>query len=282
MRTIFLSLILIAQFAVGQSSVIVDSLFSPALNSSAKYTVILPKDYHKNHERFPTLYLLHGLGGNHTNWVSFTKLMTYAGKYRFIIVCPDARNGWYTNSSLTRDANYEDLIMKDVLADVENKYRVIRSKYYRGIAGLSMGGYGALKLGLKYPASFTFAAGMSPSVQFPAGLEDSVIASRWSRTSTTDLRELFGSRRNEAWNNDDIFYLIERANPSVIPYFYLSIGSQDGILELPDLTHNTAAAMRKKKIPFELHELPGGHDWKFWDSEIAIVLQRFNDIIGKR
>lgn len=282
MRTVILSFIFIISWAAAQPTVTVDSLFSTALNTTVKYTVVLPAKYKNNQERFPTLYLLHGLGGNHSNWVTRTALVSYTDQYRFIIVCPDARDGWYTNSPLKQDAQYEDLIVKDVLSDVENKYRTLRSKYYRGIAGLSMGGYGAVKFGLKYPALFSFAAGMSPSLQFPAGLEDSVITSRWSKTSTTNLRELFGSRRTDAWNNEDIFYLIERANTAAMPYFYLSIGSQDGIIELPDLTQKTAAALRRKKIPFELHELPGGHDWNFWDREISVVLQRFNIQIEKR
>jgi putative tributyrin esterase len=282
LRYILLTYIITIQWAAGQVSVREDSLFSSSLNAMSKYTVILPSAYAANHERYPILYLLHGLGGDQSNWVTLTKLVSYAGKYSIIIVCPDGRNGWYSNSTLKRDANYEDQIMKDLVPHVEEKYRVIRSKFYRGVAGLSMGGYGAVKFGLKYPGSFSFAAGISPSVQFPAGLEDSVIVARWSRTSTTNLRELFGSRRMESWNNDDIFYLIERANPSVMPYFYLSIGSQDGIIELPEMTHQLATVLRKQKIPFEMHELQGAHNWKFWDSEIEIVLQRFNEKIGKR
>ncbi len=281
-RSLLLAFFFLSQWTAAQSVVLEDSLYSSSLNSMSKYFIILPKEYTKNQERYPVLYLLHGLGGDYSNWVKLTNLVRYSDKYRMIIVCPDGKNGWYSNSVLMKDANFEDHIMKDIIPGVEKKYRTIQSRFYRGIAGLSMGGYGAIKFGLKYPGTFIFAAGMSPSIQFPEGLLDSSIVARWAKTSTTNLRELFGTQRTDAWNENDIFYLVQRSAHAAPPYFYCSVGSQDGIVELPGLTHDLAAALRKKSIPFEMHEMPGGHDWKFWDSEIAIVLQRFNEKIGKR
>ncbi|MFZ4619362.1 MAG: alpha/beta hydrolase [Bacteroidota bacterium] len=281
-RSFILAFLFVLQWTAAQSNLLEDSLYSSSLNSMSKFYIILPKDYEKNQERFPVMYLLHGLGGDYSNWIKLTNLVRYSDTYRMIIVCPDGKNGWYSNSVLKKDANYEEHIMKDILPGVEKKYRTIQSKFYRGVAGLSMGGYGAIKFGLKYPSTFIFAAGISPSIQFPSGLLDSAIVARWSRTSTTNLRELFGSQRTDSWNNDDIFSLVQRYEHASLPYFYLSTGSQDGIIELPGLTHDLANAFRTKNIAFEMHEMPGGHDWKFWDSEILIVLQRFSEKVGKR
>ena len=144
-----------------------------------------------------------------------------------------------------------------------------------------MGGYGAVKYALRYPGKFGFAAGISPSIQFPAALEDSAVVKRWSRSAIKDLRSLFGSARTDSWKKDDLFAIAENANASVVPYIYLSVGSQDGILEIPGLTHDLAALFRKKGIAFEIHETPGGHDWKFWDREIRTVLSLFNERMVK-
>jgi S-formylglutathione hydrolase FrmB len=277
-----LILVCIIQSAAAQLSVVTDSIFSPSMNATSKFMVILPDGYAKKQERYPVLYLMHGLGGNYMNWVKLTNIVRYAKDHSMIIVTPDAGDGWYTNSPLLPNANYENLIINDVIPAVENKYRTIQTRYYRGIAGLSMGGYGAVKFGLKYPGKFCFVGAMSPSIQFPGGLEDSAIFARWSRTATTNLRNLFGSGKSDFWNENDIFFLTERANGKNLPYFYLSTGSQDGIIEIIGLTHDLAGALRKKGAAFEMHESPGGHDWKFWDQEVKTVLQRFADMTGKR
>lgn len=264
-------------FLSAQTTIVEDSVLSRSLNSYSRYLVLLPAGYDKSQERYPVLYLLHGLGGDHTNWVKLTGLTSYAASYRMIIVTPDAKDGWYSNSAFLKDANYEDHIINDVIPDAEKKYRTIQTKFQRGIAGLSMGGYGAIKYALRYPGKFGFAAGLSPSIQFPAALEDSAIVKRWSRPSIKDLRALFGTTRNDSWKQNDLFAIAENANASAVPYLYLSFGSQDGILEIPGLTHDLAALLRKKGIAFEMHEYPGDHNWKFWDREIRTVLSLFNE-----
>lgn len=281
MKHLFIFLFVL-QTLPAQPTVVEDSLFSASLNSMSKYFVILPEGYAKSHERYPVLYLLHGLGGDYTNWVKLTNVVHYAAQYRMIIVTPNAGDGWYSNSPLMPNANYENHIVNDVIPAVEKKYRTIQTKFYRAIAGLSMGGYGAVKFGLKYPGKFFFAGGISPSIQFPGGLEDSAIVARWSRTSTANLRGLFGEKRSDFWNNDDIFYITERTTSKSLPYFYLSVGSQDGIIEIVGLTHDLAGRFRSKGIAFEMHESAGGHDWKFWDQEVKTVLQRISELLGKK
>ncbi|MFA5832760.1 MAG: alpha/beta hydrolase family protein [Bacteroidota bacterium] len=265
-----------------QVTVVEDSLFSPSLNSFTKYYAILPDGYSKVQERYPVLYLLHGLTGNYTNWVKYSNIVRYAKEYQLIIVTPDGKNGWYTNSHTQQNAKYEDQIMNDLIPNVEKKYRTIQSKFSRAIAGLSMGAYGAIKFGLKYPDKFFFVGGMSPAIQFPKSLEDSAIIARRSKESTLNLQDIFGTVRNESWEEDDVFSLVDKSTSTSLPYFYLSIGSQDGILELVDLTHNFAAALRRKKIAFEMHETAGAHEWKFWDKEIEIILKRIAELSGKK
>ncbi|MCK9409087.1 MAG: alpha/beta hydrolase family protein [Bacteriovoracaceae bacterium] len=277
-----MTILFLFQTAAAQVTVVEDSLVSKSLNTVSKFYVILPEGYKKHQDRYPVLYLLHGLGGDYTNWVKLTNIVRYAKEYRMIIVTPDAGNGWYTNSPFVQNAQYEDYIITEMIPTVEKRYRTIQTKFHRAIAGLSMGGYGAIKFGLKYPGKFFFIGGFSPSIQFPGGLEDSAITARWSRTATLNLRELFGQNRTDSWNENDIFFLTERSNGKSLPYFYLSVGSQDGISEIIGLTHDLAASLRKKGISFEMHESAGSHDWKFWDQEIKTALQRIAELSGKR
>ncbi len=274
--------ICISAILSAQVIVLEDSLFSPSVNSASKFYAILPDGYSKSHERYPTIYLLHGFGGDCSNWVKLTDLVKYLKQYNYIVICPDAKNSWYANSIVNKDANYEDLIIRDLIPFVDKKYRTKQSKFGRAVAGLSMGGYGAVKFALKYPGMFFFAGGVSPSIQFPFGLEDSAIVARRSKESNKSVREAFGESRNDSWDANDVFMLLEKTNPKTLPYFYLSAGSQDAIPEVIDQTHSFASALRKKGGTFEMHETPGGHDWKFWDKEIEIVLKQIAEISGKK
>ncbi len=273
----FILYIALSVAAVSQVTVVEDSLYAQSIKSMSKIYVVLPTGYSKSHERYTTVYLLHGWGGDYTNWVKMSDLVRYLRDYHYIAVCPDAKNSWYTNSYALKNADYEDLIIKDVIPFVDKKYRTKPSKFNRAIAGLSMGGYGAAKMGLKYSSMFFFAGCLSPAIQFPYGVEDSGIVARRTKESTESVKNAFGFPRNEKWPENDVFTLTEKANVKSLPYFYLSVGSQDGIPEIIDRTHSFAAALRKKGASFEMHEVPGEHYWKLWDKEIQTVLKRISE-----
>ncbi|HAP35751.1 MAG TPA: hypothetical protein DCQ28_07335, partial [Bacteroidetes bacterium] len=222
MRSIYIILIaLLFQYALPQITVVEDSLFSPSLNTTTKFYAVLPDGYSKTQERFTAVYLLHGFNGDYTNWVKQTDLIKFLRGYEYIVICPDGKNSWYSNSIVLQNANYEDLLIKEIIPFVDKKYRTKQSKFSRAIAGLSMGGYGAAKFGLKYSQLFFFAGCISPSIQFPTGLEDSAIVARRSKETIKSVREMFGEKRNESWSANDIFDLTEKVNPKTAPYFYL-------------------------------------------------------------
>ena len=263
-----------------QVTVVEDSVFASSINTTTKFYVILPEGYSQGTDSFPSVYLLHGYSGNYTNWVKLTGLLTYLENYHFIVVTPDAQNSWYSNSIVTQNMNYEDLIVKDLIPFIDHKYRTIRDRKDRAIAGLSMGGYGAAKFGLKYPDLFFFAGCLSPAIQYPAGLEDSVLIARRSKASIQSAQAMFGKTRIPYWDSNDIFILAHRIDSTKAPFFYIGFGSQDGIPGLITQSHQLADIFRQRGIPFEFHEAKGRHEWKVWDREIKIVLQRINEIIS--
>src|SRR5467141_1594071 len=135
---------------------------SKLVGKSLPYNVVLPSDYDDSRTtRYPVLYLLHGLTGHYGDWTTRTNIADYAGQYRLIIVTPEGNNGWYVDSAGVPTDKYETYILQELIPDVQIRYRTIESRYGRAVAGLSMGGYGALKFALKYPDQFAFAASMS-------------------------------------------------------------------------------------------------------------------------
>lgn len=273
-------LLFIPFFAVRpQTAVLLDSLYSPSIKSISHVTIILPEGYRSSAQRYSTVYLLHGFNQNHTSWVNSTRLTSTAQRYKYIIVCIDAGNSWYTNSVPQPSLRYEDLVVKDIIPFIDQKYRTIPDKRHRSVCGLSMGGYGALKYGLKYPEMFSLAAGLSPSIQFPAGLEDSAIVARRSAASNASVRSAFGAVRSELWNANDIFFLAQNAVTDSLPYFFLAAGSQDNIPEVITQTHELTALFRQRKVRCEMHETPGGHDWRFWEEHLGSVLERISVLL---
>ena len=139
-----------------------ERLTSKLMAREMPYRVILPYGYSTNSiDRFPVIYLLHGLTGHFNNWTEKTKLASYAFRHNFIIVTPEGNDGWYTDSASTPNDKYESYIVKELIPEIDKNYRTLADRKNRAIAGLSMGGYGSLKFGLKYPEMFALAGSFS-------------------------------------------------------------------------------------------------------------------------
>ena len=137
---------------------------SKLVGKTLPYNVLLPLDYNQPQAktyRYPVLYLLHGLTGHYTNWLEHTHLPDCVAAYQVIIVMPEGNNGWYTDSAIAPSEKYESYILQELIPDVERRFRASSAREGRAIAGLSMGGYGALKFAVKHPELFVFAASMS-------------------------------------------------------------------------------------------------------------------------
>src|SRR5438876_830508 len=156
-------------------------------STNRNVSIYLPPSYDTSpNKRYPVVYLLHGIGdtekeftsawaGNTEEWGTVQGLMNHGiGEGHFgemIIVMPDARTkmmgSFFTNSSAT--GNWEDFIVKDLVSLIDQKYRTLARSESRGIAGHSMGGYGAIKLGMKHPDVFSVVYGMNPALIGLAG-----------------------------------------------------------------------------------------------------------------
>jgi putative tributyrin esterase len=244
---------------------------SKLVNATLAYNVVLPPDYRASSAtRYPVLYLLHGFGGHYSDWVTRTNLADYAARYRMIIVTPEGNDGWYTDSVSSPSGKYESYILKELIPDVQKRFRTIDSRYGRGIAGLSMGGYGAIKFGLKSPGTFAFAGSMSGALATTSWTDDDLKNLQSIRASVFGV---FGPPGSETRKANDIFEItrgLSAARIAALPYIYLDSGTEDFLI-----SHSTqfATLLREKKVPHEFRELPGDHNWAYWDQQVQEVLR---------
>lgn len=274
-RKNFLILILLilvqTSFSQDKVRVFLDSVYSYSVGGYKKFNIILPKDYFRTDERYKVIFLLHGFNGDHTDWVNRTGLVQYLSNYSFVVVTPDADNGWYTNSPFVKNRNYEDYIIKELIPYVEKRYRVISTKHGRVIAGLSMGGYGAIKLAMKYPHLFFYAGSFSGAFRWPSFIEKN------KSLLNQSLKEAFGEKKTEHWDKNDVLVLADSVNPATLPYLYISCGKDDQLEGLLDSNRKLVEKFQKRGVMFEYHELPGEHNWVFWDLEINNFLKRLSE-----
>jgi putative tributyrin esterase len=236
---------------------------SKLVNTTLPYNVILPSDYDTSRTtRYPVLYLLHGLTGHYNDWVQRSNVADYAANYRMIVVTPEGNDSWYIDK-------YESYILNELIPDVEQRYRTIEARYGRSIAGLSMGGYGAIKFGLKSPSTFVFAASMSGAFGVTKFTEKE-IPELWKESLKP-----FGPLGSETRLANDLFEILGKLTPARInslPYFYFDCGTEDSPLIFP-YNPEFAELMFDKKIPHEFRQLPGDHSWAYWDRQVREVLE---------
>ncbi len=238
------------------------------------YNVVLPPDYDAptaRTTRYPVLYLLHGLAGSHDDWVSNrAHLAQHAAQYHIIIVTPEGHNGWYTDSATVPNEKYESYIVQELIPDVEGRYRTIPTRAGRAIAGLSMGGYGALKFGVKYPDKFSFAASMSGAHGAPTWDPNDKELLSFVKPS---IARVYGAIDNPVRPANDLTKLFDALSPersAQLPFFYLDCGTEDFLI---DSNRALDALLLKRKIPHEFRELPGAHTWSYWDSQVQEILR---------
>jgi putative tributyrin esterase len=257
--------LLISWCALAQGNLRLITVPAPSLKGSRPAHVLLPQGYDASPARYPVLYLLHGHGGNYKNWIEKTNLAAYAAPYPLIIVMPDGENSWYTNSATRPDYRYEDFIVKDLISHIDGHFRSIADRHGRGIAGLSMGGFGALKIGLKFPNLFRSAASFSGAL----GLARTGLNLSGRPDVARSVGEAFGPDTHEAHGANDPFTLVPKLGPAR-PWIYFDCGNSDGLLES---NRQFARLLAEHKIAYEYREPPGAHTWEYWDRQIREYLR---------
>lgn len=279
MKTVRLSLLLIvllvpfSVWAQRDPPVSEIELKSGLLGRPINYRILYPVQYQspdKREKRFPVLYLLHGLSGHSSNWIEKTRIALYATHYDLFIVMVEGNDGWYTDSATIPADKYESYILKELLPDVEKRFRVSQERTGRAVAGLSMGGYGAMKFGLKYPEMFGLVAAMSGAFNAASLTEKDLEGPAFIRDS---ILNAFGPAGSSTRSANDVLKLtrevaVERIKS--LPYIYFDCGTEDFLFKD---NRDFAGLLVERKIPHEYRQLPGSHDWKYWDMQIQEILR---------
>ena len=244
---------------------------SQLVNAVLPYNVVLPPGYRVSRTtRYPVLYLLHGHAGHYTDWITRTNVADYAAQYRMIVVMPEGNNSWYVDSAGVATDKYESYILRELIPDVDKRFRTIQARYGRAVAGLSMGGYGAIKYGLKYPATFVFAASMSGAFGVTRYTENEMGGSNWE-----PFLKIFGPPGSDARKANDVFEIARSLSPArvgTLPYFYFDCGTEDAAQHFKP-NRELSELFLEKKIAHEYRELPGTHSWAYWDQQVQEVLR---------
>jgi S-formylglutathione hydrolase FrmB len=254
------------------------NLASRVLGTTTPYYVLLPIDYEVSGLRYPVLFLLHGLFGAYGNWTELTDIASRAAAHQLIIVMPEGADGWYTDSATVASEKYETHFLEELLPHVDETYRTLADRNARAIAGLSMGGYGAFKFALKRPDLFCFAASFSGAFD-PTQRSDDSPGLDWLSLRPSVMKA-FGPVGNPARILNDlgsIVAVMPSESKSNLPFFYFDCGLQDGFL---DANRRLSTTFSVQGIAHEFNEVPGGHDWDYWNGRVPTLLQMVSSKIS--
>jgi putative tributyrin esterase len=255
-----------------------EKLSSALMGREMPYKVIVPADYQTNPtKRYPVIYLLHGLFGHYDNWTSKTSIESDTLNRGVIIVTPEGGDGWYTDSVALPNHKYESYIIKELIPEIDKKFRTIADRDHRAVAGLSMGGYGAIKFGLKYPEMFVVVGSFSGAIGLATVTEKEIPGAIGKSIDT-----IFGPAGTDLRKSNDPFSIIRSATPEKIktfPFIYLDCGTEDFLFQN---NRDFLALLTEKKVPHEFRELPGTHDWNYWNKQVKQFLQITDGYFGAK
>jgi putative tributyrin esterase len=244
--------------------------FSETLEVGCSMTVVLPQPTEEQigvvgHDipqtDFPVLYLLHGLSDDHTAWARYTSVERYAAQAGLAVVMPAVNRSFYANE--VKGGRYWDFISEELPTIVKRFLRVSHDPAQTYVAGLSMGGYGAMRLALSKPDRFAAAASMSGALDLVA------LVRAEQRPERLELfRRVFGEKiPPEA----DLLDLLAKADVGKLPRIHVSTGTEDA----PGLVqgnHTFVAALEKAGADVTSEFRPGTHVWEFWDTMLPEVI----------
>ena len=254
------------------------NLLSQSLMRTVPVNVILPIDKmlfpgmkKREDKPYQTLYLLHGVFGNCTDWVNETRIQRYAQEHDLAVVMPSGDNAFYLDHP-GRGDNYGDFIGKELVSMTRKIFPLSEKREDTFIGGLSMGGYGAIRNGLKYHETFGHILALSSALVLEEAVQRTDDDGFFLNTRSY-AEACFGSLDEALESDRNPKYLVNRLldQGAVLPQIYMACGRDDG---LADFNRDFAAFLKEKGADVFYEEGPGGHEWDFWDAYIKKGIER--------
>ncbi|MDD3244184.1 MAG: alpha/beta hydrolase-fold protein [Eubacteriales bacterium] len=250
------------QFYVGQPLVSVDAII-PEYDERNPQGGLTRAQYEANRS-LPVLFLLHGAFGNSADWLRHTRIEMFAQEHNMAVVCPSAQNSFYTD--WPGSIAWEKEIMENLWAFAQRYLPISDKREDCYVAGLSMGGYGALKFALDYPERFCAVGSFSGALNVP---------NRYAQTgddSFLPLGHIFPDRENLSGSPQDLYAwsqtLARSGKP--LPKVYLSCGTRDGLY---DANTQMRAVLETAGYDVTWDEGDFEHEWRFWDEQVEKFLK---------
>ncbi len=242
---------------------------SRVLDKQTTAQVLLPD---RGEPPFPVFYLLHGRSDDHTSWLRRTRLEDHAARLPLIIVMPDGQRGFYTDNA--NGPAWATHIGEELPTVVERFFPAKSARSARAIGGLSMGGYGALRVGLAHAdrfCSINSHSGAFGRSYFGKGatLADAARHLGWDASALAEMRRIFGEGELRGGEHDPLVHARSARSAGRLPALLLDCGTEDFLL---DSNRDFARALAEAEIPHLYREFPGAHNWDYWDLRVREAL----------
>ena len=239
--------------------------FSNALGKQTAATVLLPET---GTGPFAVLYLLHGLSDDHTIWLRRTSVERYVGSLPLIVVMPDGGRGFYSDAK--EGYVYDTALAVELVDRIDGTFPTRAAREGRCVAGLSMGGYGAVKFAAGHPDRFCAAVSHSGALGWghqETQRDGSPLSAEWQRILGPDF----------VGGPNDLYALCEKLTPDRRPALRIDCGTEDFLIDDNRRFHEF---LESKNIPHEYAEHPGAHNWDYWDIHIQETLAFFQRVMA--
>ncbi|WP_040005812.1 alpha/beta hydrolase [Fibrisoma limi] len=280
--TVWVSVQLVSQ-ALGAR---VDTIDVPSarMNRTLRAAVVLPERYLKAKKRdtqpFPVLYLLHGGTGSFRDWLTKPAdnqlLHHLADQYNLIIVTPDGdQTSYYFDSPLVSSSQFETFISQELIHKIDNTYRTVRDRKGRIIAGLSMGGHGAMFIASRHPDLFAAAGSMSGVMNINTATWK--VKPDFAKSRAENFAKLLGppAAGDATYPGYTMVTLADRLKSNGLPLIF-DIGVDDFLIETNRDLHRR---LLENNTPHEYTERPGEHTWAYWENALPYQVLFFSRVL---
>ena len=239
---------------------------SDELKRQTQVYVLLPDKKEESNDTYKTLWLLHGLSDNHTGWMRYTAIEQYAKKHSLAVVMPNVDRSWYTDTAY--DANYFSFITKELPEVCFRTFRQMsRRRENNIVAGLSMGGYGAVKVAFSCPEKYGACISLSGSFD---------ITRKGRPCNINEWRSIFGfdiENPLELEGSEHDLYALAAKNKTEgkeFPKLYMWCGTEDGLI---NVNRSFDQKLTELGVVHKFETSEGDHSWKWWDLHIQGALE---------
>lgn len=255
--------LLVCSISVWSATIDTVAVHSSAMNRNVKAVVIVP-DVATDQSTYPVLYLLHGHGGDHQNWLKrVPQIATLADTHGIMIVCPDGtKDSWYWDSPMDSTSQYETFMTAELIPYIDEHYSTIKSNKGRAITGLSMGGHGALFLAFRHQNLFGACGSMS------GGVDIRPFPNNWGMANKLGKQ----AENPERWLAHTVMGQLHLLTPNALSII-IDCGTGDFFYPMNKKLHEE---LLYRQIPHDFISRPGTHNWNYWANSIVYQMVFFN------